>query len=278
MSALSVAGSTWSSGSDPARSCWTWWREPQLPDQLERVLERVRVGRRQRAGRRRRPQPLDGRSAGDAGRHPRPAREVDDRDHAAVLEIEPAAVLAACARRRARGGSRSAAGRRARSAPAVGAAPDCSARGGRCPATGVPVCTPHTGRLSTSTETRISAFSWVGSAIQLARPVLPGLQRADEDDVRRGRAVGVGVKPARLEAGDDGLCDRVQVRPDRSVRALAEPHDRAVDVRARGVPRAAPGCRAQATRTCVAGLAGVGDRELEQAPRQRVDDDRVDAP
>ncbi len=34
-------------------------------------------------------------------------------------------------------------------------------------ATGVPVCTPHTGRLSTITEARMSAFSWVGSDIQL---------------------------------------------------------------------------------------------------------------
>ena len=34
-------------------------------------------------------------------------------------------------------------------------------------AIGVPVWRPHTGRLSTSTETSTSALSWVGSAIQL---------------------------------------------------------------------------------------------------------------
>ena len=99
------------------------------------------------------------RCAGHAGRHPGPSCQVDDRDHAAVLEVEPAAVLAAVLddEPAQKAGRRAVGERKAREHAA--AAPSWARRSRNVSATGVPVCTPQTGRLSTSTEARISAFS-----------------------------------------------------------------------------------------------------------------------
>ena len=69
--------------------------ETQRRDRLEGILERTDVGLVERARRRRGLQTLWRRGTRRTGRHPRPPREVDDRDDAAVLEIELTAVLAA---------------------------------------------------------------------------------------------------------------------------------------------------------------------------------------
>ena len=101
------------------------------------------------------------------GGHARPAREVDDRDEPAVLEVQPPAVLAASPRPRGRAGSRWAGGRRARSAPAAAAARDGAGRRGRRRAPAVRCGCPTPARPSTTSETRISAFSCVGFSSQL---------------------------------------------------------------------------------------------------------------
>ena len=96
MSGLSVAGVDVVVGRGAGAQLLDLVLEPQRCDQLERVLERVR--RRRRAACR--PSPAArSRSVVEAvvtpGRHPGPARQVDDRQRAAVLEVEPSAVLAA---------------------------------------------------------------------------------------------------------------------------------------------------------------------------------------
>ena len=99
--------------------------------------------------------------------HARPAGEVDDRHEAAVLEVEPPAVLAGVlddepaqeAGRRAVG-EREARELAQQRRVAARVAERLGERDRRC-------ASPHTVRLSTTTETRISACSCVGSSSQL---------------------------------------------------------------------------------------------------------------
>ena len=143
-------------------------------------------------------------------------------------------------------------------------------------ATGVPVCTPHTGRLSTSTEARISAFSWVGSCDPAARRVLPGVQRAHERRVGRDRPVRVGAHPAHLQVGRSPW-RRATCRRGRTAASSASPNQTIACRRRSWAPsRAAPGCRAPARRTTRAARRRAANSELEHPAGERVDDDRVD--
>src|SRR5690242_5238115 len=67
--------------------------EAQREDEAERLDQRARIPAVQRPGRLGRAEPADGRAARDARGHPGPAREVDDGDHPAVLDIELAPTL-----------------------------------------------------------------------------------------------------------------------------------------------------------------------------------------
>ena len=68
--------------------------EAHVVDERERVGQRVGVGHRERSGGAGDPQALRRRSAGHPRRHRGPARERDDRDRPAPLEVQTPAVLA----------------------------------------------------------------------------------------------------------------------------------------------------------------------------------------
>ncbi len=95
ISALSSSGSTWSSGGRPAADLRDLVLEAQVVDQLERVLQRVRIGGRQGAGLAAGAQALRRGGAGDARGHRTPARQVEDRDQPAELEVQRARMVAA---------------------------------------------------------------------------------------------------------------------------------------------------------------------------------------
>jgi hypothetical protein len=92
-----------------------------------------------------------------------------------------------------------------------------------------------------------------------------------------GRALRVGAQPARGEAGEHALGDALDVRADLRVAVVAVPRDRAVDVGPRHAlgPGEAPQREPRERR---GRLAGLGDREVEQAPGEGVGDDRDDRP
>ena len=116
-------------------------------------------------------------------------------------------------------------------------------------ATGVPRWMPQIGRLSTSRDTSISAFSWVGRSIQLRATLLPRVDRAHEQHIRGGGAVTVhGQSPSARAVPS-------RTRPARGGRGGSSPRSRRRTRRSRcrgptrASPRAGPGCRAPARRT-----------------------------
>ena len=248
-------------------------REPQPRDQLVRLLEQPRVVGLERARLGGRPQPRRRRRMRDAGGEPGPAGEVGDRDDAAALEVEPAAVLARVPRRRGRAGSPSAAGARARTARAGAAAPGLRRASRNASGTGGPVRMPHTGRPSTTSETRISAFSCVGLSIQLADGGdATGRASARTAAWRRSRPSGRSgsrSRPARPSPArpspSASACSSWSSSSVYQTSALSMSDDGTASRRAT-LPSAIH----------ANGTGGVGDRQIEQPARRRVDHHRLD--
>ncbi len=134
--------------------------------------------------------------------------------------------------------------------------------------TGRPSRMPHTGRPSTTSETRIRAFSCVGSSIQLLTAADPRLVRAGEQGLGGDRALRVGLEPAVGEAVHDPPGQPHQRLLELGVVAARVPDQRAVDVRGRD--RLAAGDAAE--RDPGERHGRVDDREVEQPSRCGVDD------
>ena len=207
------------------------------------------VGGRQRAGVAGGAQPLDRRCARHAGRHPGPSCQVDDRDHAPVLEVEAAAVLAAVLddEPAQEAGGRPVRQREAREHPQQRRV--AARRAGRCPR---PACrcarpTPDGCRRAPRRGSAPSPAS--GRRSSCARRPARSSPSARTPALDAHAAVRVGSHPARLEIADHLGGERLQRRADGASSCVAEPHDRASRCPTRAPPRAAPGCRARATQT-----------------------------
>ena len=275
MSGLSSAGSMWSSGCSPRADLLDLVLDPQPGDQLVRVQQRLGVGARQRARVARRPQPLGGRGRRDARRHARPAGEVDDRDHPAVLEVQAAAPLAAVLDDEAaqEAGRRAVGQREAGEQPQQrrvlrGEPEDLGDRGAGVDAPDRPAVDEHRHEDQRLLLRRV--------AHPAARDAVPRVRRAHEAQVRRVDAVVVGRPAARRGAADD--VRRRSCAAGGGSSSSSGPSTRRARCRGRswGRPRGARGCRARASRTATPGSPRSVQRQLDEPARQRVEHDRVD--
>ena len=166
-------------------------------------------------------------SSGRAGCGLRPGLDDD-----ALQEARPAA----CARGRTVPSRRSSPGR-------VGAMRKNSAMSGL-------VSTPHTGRLSTNTETMIRAFSWSGSSMTRRRLAPRARERLDEQLVRRASPCARrGRSRTQEHASVTPVGEVSEVVADRASSAFRPARRWHCPGPSSATPRVARGCRGPARRT-----------------------------
>ena len=152
----------------------------------------------------------------------------------------------------------------------------CRRASRKASASETPVWIPHTGRLSTTTETRISACSCVGSSSQLC-----AARRQDASErTSSGLAAVVPFASTSQAARHEALVDAAADGQRVVERSRGPCPRRATPPRCRRrspeAPRAARGCRAPATRTASAPRRRLATASSIRRRIERVHDDRVD--